>query len=68
MWVSKEIVSGGNEKGNMFFGKVTDADSTNLNVQTDIENRNPMNVRKSPEFSRYFDILWKELDVDAKEK
>ena len=41
MWVSKEIVSGGNEKGNMFFGKVTDADSTNLNVQTDVENRNP---------------------------
>ena len=32
------------------------------------ENRNPMNARKSPMFSKYFDSLWKELDVDAKEK
>lgn len=40
MWVSKEIVSGENEKNNMFFGKVTDASSTGLNVQADIENRN----------------------------
>ena len=33
-----------------------------------MENRNPMNARKSPKFSKYFDSLWKELDVDAKEK
>lgn len=37
-------------------------------VDFDIENRNPMNVRKSPKFSKYFDSLWKELDVDAKDK
>lgn len=33
-----------------------------------MENRDPMNCRKSPKFSQYFDSLWKELDVDAKEK
>lgn len=37
-------------------------------VDFDIENRNPMNVRNSPKFSKYFDSLWKELDVDAKDK
>lgn len=37
-------------------------------VNFEMENRDPMNVRKSPKFSKYFDSLWKELDVDAKEK
>ena len=37
-------------------------------INFEMENRNPMNVRKSPKFSKYFDSLWKELDVDAKEK
>ena len=37
-------------------------------IEFEMENRNPMNVRKSPRFSKYFDSLWKELDVDAKEK
>ena len=37
-------------------------------IEFEIENRNPMNCRKSPKFSKYFDSLWKELDVDAKEK
>lgn len=37
-------------------------------VDFEIENRNPMNVRNSPKFSKYFDSLWKELDVDAKDK
>ena len=37
-------------------------------IDFEIENRNPMNARKSPKFSNYFDSLWKELDVDAKEK
>ena len=37
-------------------------------IDFEIENRNPMNARKSPMFSKYFDSLWKELDVDAKEK
>lgn len=38
------------------------------NIEFDMENRNPMSVRKSPKFSKYFDSLWKELDVNAKEK
>ena len=37
-------------------------------IEFEMENRNPMNCRKSPKFSKYFDSLWKELDVDAKEK
>lgn len=32
-------------------------------IKFDIENRDPLNCRKSPEFSKYFDCLWKELDV-----
>ena len=27
--------------------------------------RTPINCRKSPKFSEYFDCLWKELDVHA---
>ena len=37
-------------------------------INFEMENRDPMNCRKSPKFSKYFDSLWKELDVDAKEK
>ena len=37
-------------------------------IDFEMENRNPMNCRKNPKFSKYFDSLWKELDVDAKEK
>ena len=37
-------------------------------IDFEMENRDPMNCRKSPKFSKYFDNLWKELDVDAKEK
>ena len=37
-------------------------------IDFEIKNRDPMNCRKSPKFSQYFDSLWKELDVDAKEK
>lgn len=29
----------------------------------EMENRDPLNCRKSPRFSEYFDCLWKELDV-----
>ena len=32
-------------------------------VDFDIENRDPLNCRKDPKFSKYFDSLWKELDV-----
>ena len=38
------------------------------NIEFNLENRNPMNCRKNPKFSKYFDSLWKELDVNAKEK
>lgn len=34
------------------------------NIDFDIENRNPINCRQSPKFSKYFDTLWKELGVD----
>ena len=37
-------------------------------IEFEIENRNPINVRKSSKFNEYFDSLWKELDVDAKEE
>lgn len=33
------------------------------NISFDIENRDPLNCRKDPKFSKYFDSLWKELDV-----
>lgn len=34
-------------------------------VDFEMENRNPLNVRESPKFSKYFDSIWKELDVNA---
>lgn len=36
-------------------------------VDFEMENRDPLNVRESPKFSKYFDSIWKELDVNAKE-
>lgn len=30
-----------------------------------LQNRTPINCRKSPKFSEYFDSLWKELEVHA---
>ena len=35
------------------------------NIDFEIENKNPVNVRESPKFSKYFDCIWKELDVNA---
>lgn len=32
-------------------------------IDFNMENRDPLNCRKSPKFSEYFDCLWKELDV-----
>lgn len=32
-------------------------------INFEIENRTPLNCRESPKFSKYFDSLWKELDV-----
>ena len=35
------------------------------NIDFSIKNRDPLNVRETPEFSKYFDSIWKELDVHA---
>ena len=35
-------------------------------IDFEIPNRNPLNCRESPKFSKYFDSIWKELDVNAK--
>ena len=32
-------------------------------IDFNITNRNPLNAREAPEFSKYFDSIWKELDV-----
>ena len=34
-------------------------------IKFSIKNRDPLNVRETPEFSKYFDSVWKELDVHA---
>ena len=33
-------------------------------IDFEMENRNPINCRESPKFSKYFNTLWKELGVD----
>ena len=33
-------------------------------IEFDIKNRTPLNCREKPEFSKYFNKLWKELGVD----
>ncbi len=35
-------------------------------IQFEIEDRDPINCRESPKFSKYFNTLWKELGVDEK--
>ena len=37
-------------------------------IDFEMENRNPINCRESPKFSKYFDTIWKELDVHVWEK
>jgi len=32
-------------------------------IDFEMENRTPINCRENPKFSKYFDIIWKELDV-----
>ena len=32
-------------------------------LEFNLKDRNPLNVRDTPEFSKYFDLIWKELDV-----
>lgn len=34
-------------------------------IKFDMENRNPLNSRERPEFSAYFNTLWKELDING---
>lgn len=34
-----------------------------LKIDFEMENRTPLNCRESPKFSKYFDCLWKGLDV-----
>lgn len=34
------------------------------NIDFGLEDRTPLNCRETPEFSKYFNILWKELGVD----
>ena len=33
-------------------------------IDFDLENRTPLNCRETPNFSKYFNVLWKELGVD----
>ncbi len=33
-------------------------------IEFDMENRNPINCRENPKFSKYFNTLWRELGVD----
>lgn len=34
-------------------------------IDFEMQNRDPLNVRENPKFTHYFDSLWKELDVHA---
>ena len=34
-------------------------------IKFDMVNRTPINCRERPEFSKYFDTLWKELDING---
>lgn len=36
---------------------------TICNIDFETKTRDPLDCRKSPKFSEYFDFLWKELDV-----
>jgi len=38
---------------------------TIYDIDFEMENKNPLSVRESPKFSKYFDSVWKELDVNA---
>ena len=34
-------------------------------INFDMDNRTPINCRERPEFSGYFNTLWKELDING---
>ena len=35
------------------------------NISFNMKNRDPLNCRESPDFSKYFDEIWKELDISG---
>ena len=37
-----------------------------VDIEFDLKNRNPLSCRETPKFSKYFDSIWKELDIGAK--
>ena len=37
------------------------------NIEFDIKRRTPLNCRESPQFSKYFNTMWKELEEYDKE-
>ena len=37
-----------------------------INIEFEMKNRDPLSCRESPKFSKYFDSIWKELDISAK--
>ena len=37
-------------------------------IDFDMENRTPLNCRESPKFSKYFNLMWKELEKDEEAK
>lgn len=37
-------------------------------IDFEIPNRDPLNCRESPKFSKYFDLLWKELEIKDEQK
>jgi NitT/TauT family transport system ATP-binding protein len=37
-------------------------------IDFEIDNRTPLNCRESPKFSKYFNLLWKELEDDKQKK
>ena len=39
-----------------------------VNIEFDMENRDPLTCRESPKFSKYFDSIWKGLNVHELEK
>ena len=38
-----------------------------VTIDFEMENRNPINCRESPKFSKYFDYIWKKLGGQSNE-
>ena len=37
-------------------------------IDFEMENRTPLNCRENPKFSKYFNLMWKELEKDEEAK